>query len=198
MLIAFAQEHERTPGASRQPQADSGHGKTAAEGHAQEEEHGPDLPQLLARLLNFAILAGTLVYLLRSPVAAYLSDRGVRIRQDLVTAAEMRKTATEQLEEIERRMKALPGEIDALKARGTEEIMAEEARIAETAEAERRRLLEQTRREINLQLRIAERELVSHAAELTISVASKRIKQSITDDDQQRLVDRYITLVRKG
>jgi F0F1-type ATP synthase membrane subunit b/b' len=33
---------------------------------------------------------------------------------------------------------------------------------------------------------------VSHAADLAVGVATERIKKNITDEDQQRLVDRYV------
>jgi F0F1-type ATP synthase membrane subunit b/b' len=43
-----------------------------------------------------------------------------------------------------------------------------------------------------VQVKIAERELVSHAADLAVGVAAERIKKNITDDDQKRLIDRYV------
>ncbi len=109
-----------------------------------------------------------------------------------MNAAEMKQAAAAQIDEIDRKMKALPGELEALRKQGVEEIAAEEARIQAAAAAERDRLLEQARREIDLQVKVAERELVSHAADLAVGVATERIKKSITDEDQQRLVDRYV------
>ena len=53
-----------------------------------------DRADRLARLFNFVLLAGALVYFLRTPVATYLASRGAQIRQDLVNAAEMRSAAT--------------------------------------------------------------------------------------------------------
>lgn len=161
-------------------------------GEAAEGEHSSDVVGMVARLVNFAILAGTLVYLLRSPLAGYLADRSSQIRSDLVNAAEMKQAAAAQIEEIDRKMKALPGELEALRKQGAQEIAAEEARILTAAAAERDRLLEQARREIDMQVKIAERELVSHAADLAVGVATERIKNNITDDDQKRLVDRYV------
>lgn len=158
---------------------------------AAEDGHGGGVMSMVAKLANFAILVGTLYYFLRTPIAAYLASRSTQIRQDLVTAAEMRAAASARLAEIERQMQALPAELDALKARGAEDVQAERGRIAEAAAAERQRLLEHTRREIDSRLRIARRELTAHAAGLAVGVARQRIETSITPDDQLRLVDRY-------
>ena len=146
---------------------------------------------VIAKTVNFAILAGVLVYFLRTPLTEYLSSRIVKVRQDLVTAAATRETAARQLTEIQAKLTALPGELEALKTRGGEEIAAERVRIQQAAEAERQRLLEHTRREIDMRLRVARRELVEHAAALAVAVASERIRKSITPDDQARLVERY-------
>ncbi|MBA3639455.1 MAG: ATP synthase F0 subunit B [Acidobacteriota bacterium] len=155
-------------------------------------EGGSAVVEVGAKLLNFGLLIGVLVYFLRAPVAGYLSSRSAQIRQDLVTAAEMRAAATAQLAEIEKRMQALPAELEALKRQGAEDVKAEQARIIQTAAAERTRLLEQTRREIDTRMRIARRELTEQAAALAVGVAETRIRRTITPDDQMRLVDRYV------
>jgi F-type H+-transporting ATPase subunit b len=166
--------------------------------HAAEEDHGNPIVEIGARLLNFGLLAGLLVYFLRSPIADYLSSRSTQIRQDLVTASEMRATATAQLAEIETKMRALPGELEALRRQGAEDVKAEGERIAQAAAAERTRLLDQTRREIDMRLRVARRELTEHAAQLAVQVAETRIRRSITPDDQIRLVDRYASQLREA
>lgn len=154
-------------------------------------EGGSAVVEVGAKLLNFGLLVGALVYFLRAPVAGYLASRSSQIRQDLVTAAEMRAAATAQLAEIEKRMQALPAELEALKRQGAEDVKAEQLRIAETAAVERTRLLEQTRREIDTRMRIAKRELTEQAAALAVGVAETRIRRTITPEDQMRLVDRY-------
>lgn len=177
------------------------HGADAAqtEGHAAEGAAGGHEAQspwaLVARLFNFALLAGTLVYFLRSPLMAFLKARGVEIRGSLASAAELKARAARQTEEIESRLAALPAEIAALEARGTEEIAAEEARITGAAEAERARLVEQARRQVDLQLRTARRDLTAHAADAAIARAAQRLRTIIDDEDQRRLVDRYLARV---
>jgi F-type H+-transporting ATPase subunit b len=167
--------------------------EAVAEGaHGAEAAHGSPILDMVARLVNFAVLAGTLVYFLRSPIRTYLGDRGRQIRADLVKAAEMRASAAAQAAAIEQKMAALPGELDALRRQGAEEVAAEEARIRQAADAERERLLEQARREIDAQLKLAERQLVAHTADLAVAIAAARVKSTITADDQARLVDQYL------
>jgi F-type H+-transporting ATPase subunit b len=172
--------------------AAQGGGAREPAGEAAPESEGHEIVGMIARLVNFAILAGVLVYFLKSPLAGYLSGRSDQIRSDLVTAAETRRAAAAQIEEIDRRMTALPAELDALRAQGAQEIASEEARIRTAAAAERERLLEQARREIEWQVKVAERELVSHAADLAVGAATERIRHTITDEDRQRLIDRYV------
>jgi F-type H+-transporting ATPase subunit b len=150
----------------------------------------------LARLANFAILAGGLYYLLRRPTAGYLDARSQQIRSDLDYAAQTRTDASARLREIGERLKALPGELEAMRSRGREEAAAEEARLKRVAEAERQRLVEQTRREIDRQLQLARRDLTGHAADLAVAVARTRLTHELTDPAlQARLVDRYVSQV---
>jgi F-type H+-transporting ATPase subunit b len=183
-----------SPAAATVPQHDA---PTAAAQHAAgstaEVPHEQTLLQTVAKLANFAILAGVLVYFLRTPVSAYLATRATTIRSDLVAASEMRATASAQLAEIERKLQSLPAELAALKQRGAEDVVAEQARIAQAAAVERERLIQQTRREIDTRLRMARRELTEHAAQLAVQVAEARIKTTITREDQLRLVERYTT-----
>jgi len=168
----------------------------AAAGAETEAPHGQTLLQSIAKIVNFAILGGVLFYYLRTPISTYLASRGTQIRQDLVTASEMRAAAAAQLAEIEKKMQALPAELDALKARGAEDVKSEQARIAQAAATERERLIAQTHREIDTRLRMARRQLTEHAAGLAITLAEERIKRTITPEDQLRLVDRYATQLR--
>ena len=185
-VLSAQPEHGATPPAS------------AAGEHAAEAEHGSPVVGMIAKLFNFALLAGTLVYFLRSPLATYLSDRGKQIRSDLVKAAGMKQSAAEQLAKIDAKMAALPGELDALKKTGAQEVAAEEARMRQAAEAERTRLIEQSTRDIDWQLKIAERDLRQHAGALAVDLATKRVKATITDADQARLLDRYVSQVAAG
>jgi F-type H+-transporting ATPase subunit b len=163
----------------------------AGEHAAEEAAHDPGWRPTIWKTANFAILVGVLVYFLRAPLGAYLTGRIGKVREDLVTAAQTREAAVRQLADIDAKLAALPAELEALKKRGAEDLVAERARIEQDAQAERQRLLDQTRREIEMRVRIAKRELLELAADLAVTVASQRIRGWITPEDQGRLVDRY-------
>lgn len=193
------QSHEAGPSQPAETAGVDEHagGTAQDEAHGEAEGHGESPWALAGRLLNFALLAGTLVYLLRRPLAGYLTRRSERVRADLDAAEQMKQAAAAQMAEMEARLAALPGELEALRARGQEEIAAEEERIRSLAERERARLLEQAHRDIDQRVRLAERELVEHAAALAIGVAEGKIKRLITDEDQARLLDRYLAQVKR-
>jgi len=170
----------------------------AKEASGDEHEANGGWGPTIAKTVNFAILVAVLVYFLRAPLMTYLTGRIVRVREDLVAAAQTRETAARQLAEIDAKLKALPLELEALKQRGAEDIVAERKRIEEAAEAERQRLLEHTRREIDMRLRVARRELLELTADRAVGAARERIARSITPDDQTRLVDRYAAQLQPG
>ena len=179
------------------PQPAAGAGTRCAEaGHGEDAPHAESPWALVARLLNFALLVGGLVYLLRGPLSQHLATRTQQIRGDLVAARETTARATAQIAEIDRKLAALPAELEALRAQGAEEIAAEEARIRQQADAERQRLLDQTRRDVDLQVRLARRALANHAADLAVALAKDRITATIRDEDQAHLADRYVAQVK--
>lgn len=167
------------------------HGASAEGGHQEGSVWG-----FVGKIVNFALLVGTLIYFLRAPLGAYLANRRTQVRADLDAAEGMKRSAADQIAQMEAKLKALPRELDELRARGQAEIAAEEQRIREVAEAERVRLVEQASREIEQQVRMAQRALVEHAADLAVNVAEKKIKSDITTDDQARLVNSYLDQVK--
>jgi F-type H+-transporting ATPase subunit b len=191
--VVFAQE-AAAPAHAPDQHAAGGHA-AAAGAHGESEDHGNPAVEMLAKLLNFAILAGTLFYFGRGPLGEYLKNRGTQIRGDLVKAAEMKTQAAAQMAAIDQKMAALPGELEALRKTGADEVAAEEARIRAAADAERTRLLVQTQREIELHGKAAERDLVRLAADRAVTAATAEITKTMTPDDHARLVERYTEMV---
>jgi F-type H+-transporting ATPase subunit b len=144
---------------------------------------------------NFVLLAGALVYFLRSPIVGYLKGRAETIRRDLVDARRQGETAEQQLAEVREKLQRLPAELEALRVRGAEELEGERVRMQDETARERERLLDRTKKDIDLRFRLARRELTTHTAELAMRLARVRIEQTMTPEDQARLIDRYATEV---
>ena len=165
----------------------------AAEEEVAVDSWGPTI----AKIVNFAILAGGLYYFFGKSIADYLRSRSETIRKDLVDAKTLRSDAESQLTGVRARLAALPAELSALKQRGQEELASEKVRLAEATAAERTRVQEQTRREIESASRLARRDLMLHSANLSMDLAKKRLERDITADDQARLIDGYKPEVRQ-
>lgn len=198
--VPAAEHQTASPAAAAEGQhVPAGEHQAAGEHAAAGEEHGGEhgLSALLWPVANFIVLCALLYKFLRLPLAEYLSGRSSQIRKDLLDAAELNRTATAQLAEVDQKMKALPAELEALKTRGAQEIVAEEERIAAAAAADRARLLTQTRREIEVRLQTAKRDLSNHAAELALDLAKQRLSREMTPADHARLVDRYVDQVKE-
>jgi F-type H+-transporting ATPase subunit b len=189
-VAVAAQEHPVTPATQAEAHA-------PAEGEHHDESIGGMILGMGWPVANFIIFVGVLYYFLNQPIRDYLATRSSVIRKDLVEAAALRATAADQLAAIDAKLQALPGELAALRTRGADEIKAEEQRIAQQAAADRDRLLEQTRREIDLQVRLARKDILEHAASLSVQLATDRIKKEVTPADQERLVDRYLSQVKE-
>lgn len=200
---APAAQPVEAPAAPHQPAPEPAPGHEPAAGHAAEgghaaaEEHAESPWGLIARIFNFAVLAGLLVYFLRSPLGQHLASRKQQIASELVTARDTAERARQSLAEVDRRLKELPAELEALKTAGAEEVAAEGVRIRQQADAERQRLVDQTRRDIEIQVRLAKQALADHTADLAVQLAKDRLAASITPDDQNRLVDRYVSQVKE-
>lgn len=192
--VAAAQEH---PPAAPTTAAQAEGEHAPAEGEHHDESIGGMILGMGWQVANFIIFVGILYYFLNQPIRGYLASRHGAIRKDLVEAAELRAAANDQLARIDAKLQALPGELAALRARGADEIASEEQRIAQQAAADRDRLLEQTRREIDLQVRLAKKEILEHAANLSVQLATDRIRKDVTPADQERLIDRYLSQVKE-
>jgi F-type H+-transporting ATPase subunit b len=171
------------------------HGEPHGDPHAADDHHEESLWSFLARVANFALLAGGLFYFLRGPIGRYISGRQAQVRGDLALASDMRADAARRLTQIAAQLQSLPAELELVKQRGAEEVAAEEQRIQARAEVERARLVAQVRREIAQQTRTARQTLREHAASLTIAVADQHLRATLTPDEQHRLAEQYITRV---
>lgn len=164
-------------------------GSLTAEAAEEAEAHGSGW-DLLYRVVNFAILVGALVYLLRKPLSNYLDAKTEQIRRDLTEAAGKRERAEAERKEAEARLAGLDREIAEARVKGLAQAEDERRRILQAAESEAARLAENAKKEIEAELELARRKLTARAAELSIEMARKKIREQISDADRRALFEK--------
>ena len=152
---------------------------------------GPD-HVLLWKTLNFALLIAALVWFGRKPAKAYFASATGRIRQGIDEATRARQEAEERAAEMDRRLADLGVEIAALRSSAHEEMAAEEARLRKQTEGELMRVQHRAQQEIASAASHARRELRAEAAQLAMELAQRKVRERMTPEVANRLVDAFV------
>jgi F-type H+-transporting ATPase subunit b len=177
---AFGQEHaaEKTS-------------EKAAE-HADAAEHDAMPNEIWWKWANFGILAIGLGYLIKKNAGPFFASRSAEIQKGITDAAAVRAEAEARAKAIEAQIANLAGEIQALRKNSQEEIAAEGARIsAETAQSIAK-VQAQAEQEIAAAAKNASLELKAQAAELAMGIAEQQIRDKLTPQTQDGLVESFV------
>jgi F-type H+-transporting ATPase subunit b len=147
------------------------------------------------RVLNFAVLAGGLVFLLRKPVSQALGSRIKGIQAQLEDLEAKKAAAEKVLSEYNAKISRLSQESEGIVAEYIRQGNEAKARILKEAEASAYKLEEQARRNIENEFEVAKQRLQQDIFEKAMIKAEEIIKKNITADDQNRLVDEYLDKV---
>ena len=147
------------------------------------------------RVLNFAVLAGALVFLLRKPLSQALDSRIKGIRAQLEDLEAKKAEAEKVLSEYNAKIARLSQESEGIVAEYVRQGNEAKARILKEAELSAYKLEEQARRNIENEFEVAKLRLQQDIFEKAMIKAEEIIKKNITADDQNRLVDEYLDKV---
>lgn len=147
---------------------------------------------LLGKVINFILLFGGLVIVLRKPLREFLRKRTETIRALMKDAQTARLEAEGKLDEAGRKIAALEDEVVRMKKDAEAEGLKDKERIRALAAKEESRIRTFAEQEIDLQLKAGIQELKEYTAELAASLAEARIKDKITAKEQSALIDKSI------
>jgi F-type H+-transporting ATPase subunit b len=168
----------------------------AAEGNGGGSDGGK-LWDLVWRIINFLILAGLLVYLLKTPFKNFLNQRQQSIVESLDKAEEARQEARRRAEEIDQKLAKASEEIEEIIKMLVDQGDAEKKKIFENARQEAERLKQQARFMADQEVKKARVMLRKEAVDLAANMAEALLKEKITDSDHKRLVEEYVEKVVK-
>lgn len=141
---------------------------------------------------NFLILFGGLGYLAKKHLPAYFAARARKIREDLVTADELRRQAEARVLDVERRLANLESEIAALRAESEREAGSETERMRLETESEMAKVRAHAEHEIAAAGKAARLELKRYSAQLAVTLAEDKVRGRMTPDAQDQLVRGFV------
>jgi F-type H+-transporting ATPase subunit b len=144
------------------------------------------------RLVNFAIIAGVVIYFTRKPIRDFFKNRSLDIAKAIQESNEARERAIAALAEMERKVKDLEAETNRL---------IEDARVR--GEKDKQALVEEGRKMVSdigtqvkqgveLEVQKAKTALQAEASMLAVDLAEKSIREKIGPSDHERIVKEYI------
>ncbi len=163
-----------------------GHGEKGAKGWVATDTY---------RVMNFAVLAGALIFLLRKPAAKALNARIEGIREQLQDLEAKKGEAEKQLAEYNEKLARLDQEAEKIVSNYIKQGEEAKARIIEEGKATAEKLEEQAKRAIEHEFKQAKEKLKAEVSEQALAKAEALIKDKITSEDQEKLVDEYLEKV---
>jgi F-type H+-transporting ATPase subunit b len=149
----------------------------------------PNVGLMIWTLLLFGISMYVLWKLAFPRIAEALDRRQKAIEDSIDAADRTRHEADQILEEYRERLREARGQADEIIDRARKTGEAHERNAHEDAVAKREQLMEQTRRDIESETRRAIEEIRREVADLTVMATEKLTRKTLTDEDQQRLLE---------
>ena len=147
------------------------------------------------KVINFTVLAVALFFLLKKPVPKALNARIQGIKDQISELEAKKKDAEDQLADYKEKFQKLEKEAETLIEEYIRQGKEAKTKIIQEAEAAADKLEAQARRNIENEYQKAKARLKSEAIEEALAKAEEIIKQKVTTEDQERLVDEYLEKV---
>jgi F-type H+-transporting ATPase subunit b len=150
------------------------------------------------RVMNFTVLVVALVFVLRKPLSQALGARIKDIKGQLADLEARKAEAEKQLAEYSEKLSQLEKESENIVEDYIKQGYEAKARILKEAESAAEKLQAQARRNIEHEFKQAKLKLQEEIFETSLAKAEKILKEKISGEDQDRLVDEYLRKVEAG
>lgn len=160
---------------------------------AEAAAHWYDIPELeIWKWFNLFLFVGLLIFILRKRFGPLYQRRRDSIIAELTRAITERDAALEKLKSVEARIAGSKDEARSIKEEAILEAAEERRRIQHSTEEEITRLGQQAQREIERTAKAARLEMRQYAAEQSVLLAERMIRQGIKPEDETHLFNEFI------
>ncbi|HJO61816.1 MAG TPA: ATP synthase F0 subunit B [Desulfobacterales bacterium] len=167
----------------------------SGDGHGKENEQKRWIATDTYRVMNFVVLAAALFFLLRKPTSQALTGRIKGIKNQLSELESKKEAAEKQLAEYNNRLSLLDQAaekiVDGYIRQGNEA----KVKILREVEATVEKLNEQAQKTIEYEFKQATMKLQKEILEKALAKAEGIIREKISSEDQNRLIDEYVEKV---
>jgi F-type H+-transporting ATPase subunit b len=166
-------------------------------GHAANAE-GEEGGMELWAWLNFALLAGGLVWVFRKNAGPYFVSRAIGIRKGMLEADDARAEAERKIASVETRLANLPADIQALKNEALAQEEAAHQRALQETAAELAKIRAHAEQEIVSAGKAARMDLKRYMVELAIGAAEQKIRARIDPAAEDALLHGFLRNLSQG
>jgi F-type H+-transporting ATPase subunit b len=153
------------------------------------EEHTPLWKEYMWKIFNFLLLFVVLYKFAKKPFADFLQKRSETIAKTLQEAKAAREAAEKALKEVQERLRTKDAEIEAILSAAKRSGEQERNAIIEESARLKEKILEQAKSNIEFELKNAKEVIKAEAVELAMELAEKKLREKLTKDEQERLLD---------
>lgn len=190
--LAVAEPAQEESLAHEVAEEEPGHGASGGHGELSLSELIRDR-EFQGTLLNFAVLVGLLVWVIRKKGNPALAARRAEVEQELAEAQRLRAEAEQRHLETAMRLERLDDEMLEIRAEMVKAGEAERDRIVEQAEEKAARIRKDTNFLIEQQIKQLRKDLTQHAAQAAVVAARDVLEERIGDADQDQLAEAYLS-----
>jgi F-type H+-transporting ATPase subunit b len=166
-----------------------------AAGAPEEGGHASLLKEYIWKIINFAILVIILFKFGKKPLGDFLKKRTELIEKTLNEAKEAKEAALKALREAEERVKTKDAEVKAILDAAKKSGELERDRIIEESAKLKEKILEQAKTNIDYELKHAKESIKAEAVELAMELAEKKLKEKLTKEEQEKLLDESLVKI---
>lgn len=166
-----------------------------ASGGGEEGGHAPWWKDYIWKIINFGILVFILVKFGKKPLQSFLKQRTELIQKTLNEAREAKELAQKALQEVEGRLKTKDKEVEEILAASKRSGELERDTIIHEGDKLRAKILEQARTNIEFELKNAKEAIKAEAVEIAMELAEKKLKEKLTKEEQERLLEESLVMI---
>jgi F-type H+-transporting ATPase subunit b len=163
----------------------------AVSAHAEEANAAQQSSENLFKWINFAIVAGVILWLSLKKGPVFFRGRSESIGSAIAKATAARKQADQQLKDAETKLENLEKEIAELRNAAQRDSAAEAERIRNLTLTDAQKIDAAAKAEIQAAERAARLELKALATNLAVSGAESLLAQQLTPSAQESLINNF-------